>query len=84
MIRAIDQLRTMTLTAAECLRRLVQHVLPRGFVRIHQSGYLAKCVSHDATRVRTLLAQPSASSSSPDPAAPSPRALDVSPAAEHP
>ncbi len=36
-----DQWRTMTLTAMEFLRRFVQHVLPRGFVRIRQSGYLA-------------------------------------------
>jgi hypothetical protein len=28
--------RTMTLTAMEFLRRFVQHVLPRGFVRIRQ------------------------------------------------
>ena len=33
--------RTMTLTASEFLRRFVQHVLPRGFVRIRQFGFLA-------------------------------------------
>src|SRR5438105_4821484 len=33
--------RTMTLTAMEFLRRFVQHVLPRGFVRIRQFDYLA-------------------------------------------
>jgi hypothetical protein len=33
--------RTMTLTALEFLRRFVQHILPRGFVRIRQFGYLA-------------------------------------------
>src|SRR5712691_2429851 len=33
--------RTMTLTAMEFLRRFVQHVLPRGFVRIRQFGFLA-------------------------------------------
>ena len=31
----------MTLTAMEFLRRFVQHILPRGFVRIRQFGYLA-------------------------------------------
>jgi hypothetical protein len=31
----------MTLTAVEFLRRFVQHILPRGFVRIRQFGYLA-------------------------------------------
>ena len=36
-----NQWRTMTLTAMEFLRRFVQHVLPRGFVRIRQFGYLA-------------------------------------------
>ena len=35
------QRRTMTLTAMEFLRRFVQHILPRGFVRIRQSGFLA-------------------------------------------
>jgi hypothetical protein len=35
------QWRTMTLTAMEFLRRFVQHVLPRGFVRIRHFGYLA-------------------------------------------
>src|SRR5207253_1024274 len=36
-----DQQRTMTLSAMEFLRRFVQHILPRGFVRIRQSGFLA-------------------------------------------
>lgn len=35
------QRRTMTLSAMEFLRRVVQHVLPRGFVRIRQFGFLA-------------------------------------------
>jgi hypothetical protein len=35
------QWRTMTLTAMEFLRRFVQHILPRGFVRIRQFGFLA-------------------------------------------
>jgi hypothetical protein len=33
--------RTMTLTGMEFLRRFVQHILPRGFVRIRQCGFLA-------------------------------------------
>jgi len=33
--------RKMTLVAEEFLRRFVQHVLPRGFVRIRQYGFLA-------------------------------------------
>jgi Putative transposase len=33
--------RKMTLPPSEFLRRFVQHVLPRGFVRIRQYGFLA-------------------------------------------
>jgi hypothetical protein len=33
--------RKMTLSAAQFLRRFVQHILPRGFVRIRQYGFLA-------------------------------------------
>jgi putative transposase len=32
---------TMTLSVMEFLCRFVQHILPRGFVRIRQSGFLA-------------------------------------------
>jgi Putative transposase/Transposase zinc-binding domain len=51
-----DARRTMTLTAMEFLRRFVQHILPRGFVRIRQSGFLAN--THRTARValaRTVL-----------------------------
>jgi hypothetical protein len=51
----------MTLTAMEFLRRFVQHILPRGFVRIRQSGFLAN--TRRVARValaRTLLATPAA------------------------
>ena len=64
------QWRTMSLTAAEFLRRFVQHILPRGFVRIRQFGYLAS--GSRAARLalaRRLLAQP-----------PPPRAADRAPA----
>ena len=54
-----DQWRTMTLTAMEFLRRFVQHVLPRGFVRIRQFGYLANaCRTARLALARALLAQP--------------------------
>jgi hypothetical protein len=33
--------RKLTLSAAEFLRRFVQHILPRGFVRVRQYGFLA-------------------------------------------
>ena len=36
--------RRMTLTAQEFLRRFMQHVLPRGFVRIRSFGFLANRV----------------------------------------
>jgi hypothetical protein len=50
------QRRTMTLTAMEFLRRFVQHVLPRGFVRIRQFGYLANtCRTARLTLARRLL-----------------------------
>jgi hypothetical protein len=59
--------RTMTVTAMEFLRRFVQHVLPRGFVRIRQFGYLASgCRTARLTLARTLLAQPPAPAPSPD------------------
>jgi hypothetical protein len=59
--------RTMTLTAMEFLRRFVQHVLPRGFVRIRQFGYLASgCRTVRLALARTLLAQPPALGQSSD------------------
>ncbi len=52
----------MTLTAMEFLRRFVQHVLPRGFVRIRQSGFLANtCRVARVALARTLLATAAAS-----------------------
>jgi len=52
-----DQHRTMTLSAMEFLRRFVQHILPRGFVRMRQSGFLANaCRTARVTLARTVLA----------------------------
>lgn len=46
----------MTLPVTEFLRRYVQHVLPRGFVRIRQYGYLAShCRTASLALARTLL-----------------------------
>lgn len=54
-----DQSRTMTLPTMEFLRRFVQHVLPRGFVRIRHFGYLATaCRTARLALARTVLAQP--------------------------
>jgi hypothetical protein len=51
-----NQSRTMTLSAMEFLRRFVQHILPRGFVRIRQSGFLANtCRTSRVALARTLL-----------------------------
>jgi hypothetical protein len=48
--------RKMTLTAQEFLRRFVQHVLPRGFVRIRHFGFLANsCRAALLPRARQLL-----------------------------
>ncbi len=54
-----DRRRTMTLSAMEFLRRFVQHILPRGFVRIRQSGFLANtCRAARVALARTVLATP--------------------------
>jgi Putative transposase/Transposase zinc-binding domain len=51
-----NQQRTMALPAPEFLRRFLQHVLPRGFVRIRQFGYLASpCRTARLTLARKLL-----------------------------
>jgi len=51
-----NQQRTMALPAPEFLRRFLQHVLPRGFVRIRQFGYLATpCRTARLTLARKLL-----------------------------
>ena len=66
-----DQRRTMTLSAMEFLRRFVQHILPRGFVRIRQSGFLANtCRTARVAVARALLAAPSIAHPSTDAAAP--------------
>jgi hypothetical protein len=62
-----DQRRTMTLSAMEFLRRFVQHILPRGFVRIRQSGFLANtCRAARVARARTLLTTPAITAPSTD------------------
>ncbi|HUX16916.1 MAG TPA: IS91 family transposase [Phycisphaerae bacterium] len=60
-----DGRRTMTLSAMEFLRRFVQHILPRGFVRIRQSGFLANtCRAARVALARAFLATPSAAAAS--------------------
>jgi hypothetical protein len=60
-----DARRTLTLSAREFLRRFVQHILPRGFVRIRQSGFLANtCRVARVALARTLLTTPSTAAGS--------------------
>jgi hypothetical protein len=57
----------MTLTAMEFLRRFVQHILPRGFVRIRQSGFLANtCRTARVALARNVLATSAPSAPAPD------------------
>jgi Putative transposase len=57
----------MTLSAMEFLRRFVQHILPRGFVRIRQSGFLANtCRAARVALARTILAPPATAARSSD------------------
>ena len=61
----------MTLTAMEFLRRFVQHILPRGFVRIRQSGFLANtCRATRLALARTVLARPASPATTTDTTAP--------------
>jgi Putative transposase len=61
-----DQRRTMTLSAMEFLRRFVQHILPRGFVRIRQSGFLANgCRAARLALARTVLGRVRTSETTP-------------------
>lgn len=63
--------RTMTLSTMEFLRRFVHHILPRRFVRIRQSGFLANtCRVARLTLARTLLATPPTPAAATDAAAP--------------
>ena len=53
------QQRQMTLDAVEFLRRFLQHVLPKGFVRIRYYGFLANCHRRKQLALaRELLAVP--------------------------
>ena len=66
--------RKMTITATEFLRRFIQHVLPRGFVRIRHFGFLANsCRTARLSLSRQILARTAKSTESrprPDTVAP--------------
>jgi hypothetical protein len=50
--------RTLALDAVEFVRRFLLHVLPRGFVRIRHSGFLANsCRQEQLSRCRELLGE---------------------------
>jgi hypothetical protein len=61
-IRGRDRLKTMTLDAAEFIRRFLTHVLPSGFHRIRHYGLFASAVrAQNVERARQLLATPAVS-----------------------
>lgn len=53
--RQSGQRRTAQLTGGEFLRRFLQHVLPKGFVRVRHFGFLSAAARTRFARVRTLL-----------------------------
>ena len=58
-IKGRDRLKTMTLDAAEFIRRFLLHVLPSGFHRIRHYGLFAGTVrARNIERARQLLAAP--------------------------
>jgi Putative transposase len=58
-IKGRDRLRTMTLDAAEFIRRFLLHVLPSGFHRIRHYGLFAGTIrARNIERVRQALAAP--------------------------
>jgi predicted RNA-binding Zn-ribbon protein involved in translation (DUF1610 family) len=50
--------RTCTLTAEAFLRRFLQHVLPKGFVRVRYYGLFSPSLRHQLPLIRLLLAAP--------------------------
>jgi len=78
-IKDPDRLKTMTLDAAEFIRRFLLHVLPSGFHRIRHYGLFASVLrAHNIERARQLIA---AAENAPQPSREADgRAEDVSPA----
>lgn len=66
-----NRLKTMTLSAAELLRRFLLHVLPAGFVRIRHFGFLANrtCTAKLARCRELLAARPPSAPTAPEPVA---------------
>jgi len=53
--RESGQAKLTTLTGEEFLRRFLQHVLPRGFMRVRHYGWLSPAAKERYARVRHLL-----------------------------
>lgn len=49
---------TCTLTTEEFLRRFLQHVLPRGFVKVRYYGLFSPSLRHQLPRIRLVLTPP--------------------------
>ena len=74
-----ERYKTMTLETGEFIRRLLMHVLPKGFHRIRHYGLLARSSTKTATldQARALIAEATPASSQPTPKpAPEPQATD--------
>ena len=52
---ASDQIKVSTVTAEEFIRRFLQHVLPKRFVKVRYYGLLSPSNRHLLNRVRELL-----------------------------
>jgi hypothetical protein len=54
----IGRWQTMTVTAEEFLRRFLQHVLPKGFVKVRYYGLFSRSLSHWVSVIRLWLNAP--------------------------
>ena len=62
-----DQVKQLTLEAAEFIRRYLQHVLPKGFMRIRHYGFLANCCrERSLQQIRAALDAPAVSDTEAD------------------
>jgi hypothetical protein len=53
--RESGEARTLTLSGEQFLRRFLQHVLPRGWMRVRHFGFLSAAARERYERIRTLL-----------------------------
>ena len=70
------QIRTRTLAAEEFIRRFLQHVLPKGLVKVRYYGFLSPGQRHRLQLLRQCLA-PAATDQPPTPSGPSPQARSL-------